>query len=391
MQVSILNAGGPTDYLYGLVTGVTLQPDIQIEVVDGDASQTLFSNFPRVRHFNLRGDNRSPQSLFTKVIRILVYYARLIIYAARTHSQVFHIQWDNSFLLFDRTLLLLYYKMCGKTIVYTAHNISKEARNGNETWYHRYSLRTLYRLVDTIIVHTERMKNELMIAYNIPSNKIHVVQHGINLLVPKTGITQIDARRKLGIEEHAHAVLFFGYIDKYKGTDLLMDAVTQMATGDSALTLILAGQFKCSPVYRTSIETCVAQLFPTVNVKTFFEFISPEHVEELFAAADCVAMPYRRIYQSGVIFLAYRYGIPIVATDVGSFREDIIEGETGCLCSPEDTTAFSETLQKYFSSDMFLHSTETRTRIMQWAEERYSWQKIGKQTVEVYSKLLQQP
>ncbi len=391
MQISILNAGGPTDYLYGLVTGLSSQPEMQIEIVDGDASQHFFHNISNVRHFNLRGDNRSPQSVFTKAIRIILSYIRLLMYAAWTRSQVLHIQWDNSFLLFDRTLLLLYYKMCGKKIVYTAHNISKEARDGVETYYHRYSLRSLYRLVDTIIVHTGRMKNELMTAYNIPSDKIHVVPHGINLMVPKTGITQIDARRKLGIAESAHVVLFFGYISEYKGADLLIDAVAKLAQEDPNITLILAGQFKCSRAYRTTIEKCAAQLQSHISVKTFFEFIPPKSIEELFVATDCVAMPYRYIYQSGIIFLAYRYGIPIIATDVGSFHEDIIEGKTGFLCAPNNVSSLIIALQKYFSSQPFLHQQQTRTDIIRWAEERYSWQKIGKQTVELYSELLHRP
>lgn len=390
MQVSILNAGGQTDYLYGLVTGLSSQPDIRIEVVDGDASHTLFINFSRVRYFNLRGDNRSPQSVFTKAFRILLYYIRLVLYAARTRSQVFHIQWDNSFLLFDRTLLLLYYKLCGKKIVYTAHNISKEARDGVETWYHRSSLHLLYRLVDRIIVHTERMKSELITAYNIPPNKIHIVRHGINLLVPKTGITPTEARRKLGIAESAHVILFFGCINEYKGTDLLLDAVAQSAKTDPALLLVIAGQFKCSPAYRTTIENRIAAILPTVPVKTIFKFLAPECVEELFVAVDCVALPYRRIYQSGVIFLAYRFGIPIVATDVGSFREDIVEEKTGFLCPSNDASALSVALQKYFSSDLFAQHEQTRARITQWAEDRYSWQNIGKQTVGIYSEPLRQ-
>jgi glycosyltransferase involved in cell wall biosynthesis len=391
MQVSILNAGGPTDYLYGFVTGLSPQPGMQIEVVDGDTSQALFTNIPNVRHFNLRGDNRSPQSFLTKTFRIFFYYIRLLKYVARTRSRVFHIQWDNSFLLFDRTLLLLYYKIYGKKIAYTAHNISKEARDGVETWYHRTSLYALYRLVDSIIVHTEQMKNDLIAVYKISANKIYVVRHGINLLVPKTGLTPLEARRKLGISESAHVVLFFGYIDNYKGTDLLIDAVAQLAKDDPLLVLILAGQFKCSTAYRTSLENHITNLLPTIQIKTLFEFIAPERVEELFIASDCVALPYRRIYQSGVIFLAYRFGIPIVATDVGNFREDIPEGKAGFVCIPNDRSAFAGALQKYFGSELFIEKTQTRARIEKWAEEKYSWHTIGTRTAEIYAEMMKLP
>lgn len=391
MQISILNAGGPTDYLYGLVAGLSSQPEMQIEVVDGDVSQHLFDHSSNVRHFNLRGDNRSPQSLFTKIFRIFFYYLRLMLYAAQTRSQVFHIQWDNSFLMFDRTLLLLYYKMCGKKIVYTAHNISKEARDGVDTWYHRTSLKSLYRLADATIVHTESMKEELIAAFHVPSDKIYVVRHGINLLVPRTGMTKIEARQKLDLPATAHVILFFGYISKYKGVDLLIDAVSRMANDDPAATLVIAGQFKCTSAFRTSIEIRLAQLQTRISVKTFFQFIPPEQVEELFVAADCVALPYRAIYQSGIIFLAYRFGIPLVATDVGSFREDIIDGKTGILCERDNVISLSEAFQKYFSSPLFLHQNQTRIDIARWAEERYSWGQIGKQTADIYAKLLHRP
>ena len=280
--------------------------------------------------------------------------------------------------------------MCGKKLVYTAHNISKEARDGNETWYDHVTLRAIYRLVDAIIVHTEQMKAELTAAYHLPSTKIHVVRHGINLLVPKTGITRLDARRTLGIAERAHVVLFFGYISDYKDADLLVDAVAALAQEDADIALVLAGQFKCSSAYRASIETRLAQLPSSIFVKTFFEFIPPERVEELFAAANCIAMPYRRIYQSGIIFLAYRFGIPIVATDVGNFREDILENKTGFLCPSHDTLMFADTLRKYFSSRLFFHQEQTQADILHWAEERYSWKKIGQQTADIYSELLRQ-
>jgi glycosyltransferase involved in cell wall biosynthesis len=215
-----------------------------------------------------------------------------------------------------------------------------------------------------------------------------VVLMGINNLVPKTGITQTEARRKLGIAENAHVVLFFGYINQYKGTDVLLDAVARMANDDPALTLLLAGQYKCSPAYRQTIETLIAHISPTIPVKTYFEYVATERVEEFFAAADCVALPYRSIFQSAVIFLAYRFGVPLVAADVGSFREDILEGETGFLCPPNDAPALAAAIRTYFSSKLFLQKAQTRTRIAQWAEEKYSWNAIGKRTAGIYSNLL---
>ena len=59
------------------------------------------------------------------------------------------------------------------------------------------------------------------------------------------------------------------------------------------------------------------------------QFIPDEEMELYFKAADVLVLPYKEIFQSGVLFLAYSFGLPVIATDVGSFREDIVEGQDG--------------------------------------------------------------
>ena len=65
-------------------------------------------------------------------------------------------------------------------------------------------------------------------------------------------------------------------------------------------------------------------------------YIPDDETEIYFKAADALVLPYTDIYQSGVLFLGYSFGLPTIATDVGSFREEIIEGETGLICRPAD-------------------------------------------------------
>ena len=111
-------------------------------------------------------------------------------------------------------------------------------------------------------------------------------------------------------------------------------------------------------------------------------------METYFAAADCLVLPYKRIYQSGVIFLAYRFGLPIIATDIGSFHEDVIEGVTGFICKPDDAEDMAEKLRLFFSSNLFRQHEQTRKRIVEFAEQKYSWSNIGRQTYEVYTRVM---
>lgn len=59
------------------------------------------------------------------------------------------------------------------------------------------------------------------------------------------------------------------------------------------------------------------------------------------------------MFQSGVLFLGYNFGLPVVASDVGALRDDIIEGETGFVCPAKDVPALTGALSRYFESGLF--------------------------------------
>jgi glycosyltransferase involved in cell wall biosynthesis len=387
MRISILNAGQQTDYLYGLVSGLVEIPTLEIEVIDSDSSVGVFEAFHHVSLFNLRGDNISPQSMFTKMWRIGRYYVRLLYYTASTRSDIFHIQWENSIALFDRTLLNLYYKVLGKKLVFTAHNVYREARDSTATPLRWFSLKVMYHLVDRIIVHTPKMKEELCSLFHVSPEKVIIIPHGINNRVQKKGITQEDARQKLGIVPTAHVVLFFGQIDEYKGIETLIDAAALLVQKDPSIILIVAGKPKRQSDYVLKLKRQVRKSLPEKNVMLRLQFIPDHEVETYFSASDCVVLPYKRIFQSGVLFLAYRFGVPIIATDVGSFAEDVVDRVTGFICKPNDAEDMAAQVRKYFDSTLFHQREETRAFIIELAEKKYSWTNIGRQTYEVYSNL----
>jgi glycosyltransferase involved in cell wall biosynthesis len=111
-------------------------------------------------------------------------------------------------------------------------------------------------------------------------------------------------------------------------------------------------------------------------------------VEVCFKAADVLAIPYVNIFQSGVPFLAYSFGLPVVATDVGALREDIVEGRTGFICEPKNPASIAAGVEKFFASDLFRNLTVNRKEIQKFANEKHSWMKVGAITEGVYRKLL---
>src|SRR5207245_6751110 len=131
--------------------------------------------------------------------------------------KVFHILWNNKFELFDRTLLMLYYKLLGKKIALTAHNVNAGRRDSNDSALNRLTLRIQYRLADHIFVHTEAMKSELLGSFGVAERRVSVIAFGINNSVPDTDLTPESAKQRLGIGGGDRVILFFGNIGPYKG------------------------------------------------------------------------------------------------------------------------------------------------------------------------------
>jgi glycosyltransferase involved in cell wall biosynthesis len=118
------------------------------------------------------------------------------------------------------------------------------------------------------------------------------------------------------------------------------------------------------------------------------EYIPDEETELYFKAADVLILPYVRVFQSGVLFLGYSFGLPALAADVGCLREEIVEGETGYVFESEDAYNLARTITRYFEGALFRELAKRRPRIKQYANERYSWKKVASITTSVYSKLI---
>ena len=144
--VAILTGGGDRPYALGLADSL-LAARVPFDFIGSDEldSPALRGN-PLVRFLNLRGDQSSGASPIQKLRRVLVYYCRLLAYAVTSPAPVFHVLWNNKFESFDRTLLLLFYRLCGKRIVFTAHNVNIRKRDGGDTWLNRLTLRVQVRL-----------------------------------------------------------------------------------------------------------------------------------------------------------------------------------------------------------------------------------------------------
>jgi glycosyltransferase involved in cell wall biosynthesis len=383
-EVAILTGGRDRPYALGLADALIAE-ELTFDFIGSDelASPDL-ERSPQVRVLNLRGDVSSQASLPAKVLRIASYYAKLIRYAATAEPKVFHILWNNRVEFFDRTFLLLYYRLLGKRVLHTVHNVNIRRRDGKDSWLNRSTLRAQYRLTDHLFVHTQQMKRELIEEFGVAPLKISVIPFGINDTVPKSVLTKDAARERLGISNTERVILFFGNIAPYKGVEYLVEACARASEVVPELKLIIAGRIKNAESYWRGIRRRVEELGLSGCILERIEFVPDAEAEIYFKAADVLALPYTHVFQSGVLFLSYSFGLPVIASDVGSLREDIIEGETGFVCAPRDSEDLGNQIRRYFDSDLYRSLESRRDSIRRFAMERYSWAKVGAILKDVY-------
>jgi len=155
-----------------------------------------------------------------------------------------------------------------------------------------------------------------------------------------------STKKDFGFDENSKLLLFFGYVRKYKGLDLLIDALAELVKKDSTYKLLAAGEFyDDEKYYRDKIET----LKLGASVKLLNKFIPNEEVAKYFEPSDLVVLPYRSATQSGILNLAYGFYKPVLVTDVGGLAEFVDNGKTGYVINSDSQKDLIDGIINFFN------------------------------------------
>ena len=386
--VSILTGGIDRPYACGLAVALS-RKGVSLDVIGNDSIDCSEMHFtPGIRFVNAWPGSRRGAGMLGKGARLIRHYYELLRYAAGSKAEVFHILWNSKVQIFDRTLLMLYYKALGKKVTLTAHNVNQARRDGNDSLLNRLTLRIQYHLTDHIFVHTKRMKNELVEEFGVGVRRITVIRHPLNDEFPMTDLTVSDAKRRLGLSADEKVILCFGRIKPYKGIEYLLAAFKRLTASGQGYRLIVAGEVqRGNDAYLSTLKQSVVQEHERGLITFKTQFIPDEEIEVYLKAADVLVLPYVDIFQSGVLFLGYSFGLPVIATDVGSFREEIVEGETGYICRAADPIDLAGTIVTYFRSALY-RDPHRQQKIRRHAEVHHSWGAVADLTRNVYEELI---
>jgi len=225
-------------------------------------------------------------------------------------------------------------------VVCIADNVIPHEKRFGDIAFTKYFVKP----VDAFITMSRKVMNDLKKFNTTKSVKLipHPLYDNFGEKVSKE-----EARQYLKIDSSASIILFFGFIRKYKGLDILLDAmklIKDQVSGIKDPVLLIAGEFYDD---RKIYDDQIARLGLDDSLILKTSFIKNSEVKYYFCAADVVIQPYRNATQSGVTPLAYHFEVPMIVTNVGGLPDLVPHGKVGLVTEPT-AESLAASITEYF-------------------------------------------
>lgn len=338
----ILGSGFQPDYVREIANAYA-RIGYDVRVIGGDMHRgCVFEK--GVEFLNLRGKDTRETSRRAELGKLARYYFRLLRTVVSSPSKVvYDVSIGRPFL----RCLLMYtaFRLLGVKIIYTAHNVLPHDR---KTLLNKSIYWVIYRcLTNAIVVHGDFLKSELVRQFRVRPDKVNVIHHGTYRPAQNPAITKASARASLGLSDDARVLLIFGYQRPYKGTHCVLKQLRE--TPIPEVVVLLRGEATDSS-YQTELNTLCLSMPPRCWADAVFGAVPEDKVETLFKACDIVLLPYLDGSQSGVKYMAYAHGRPVLASALGSLGEGIKYGITGEVFTAGDFADFRAVLARMLES-----------------------------------------
>ncbi len=178
-------------------------------------------------------------------------------------------------------------------------------------------------------------------------------------------LSKAEARKNFNLPSEERIILFFGFIRKYKGLNLLLDAMADERIKQRNIKLLVAGEFYGDEqMYHDKIKA----LNIGENIILHTSFIDKQKVRDYFCSADLVVQPYITATQSGITQVAYYFGRPMLVTNVGGLSEIVKDRRVGYV-TDVNSKAIADALCDFYDNNREMEFSAN----VDVDKEKFSW------------------
>jgi glycosyltransferase involved in cell wall biosynthesis len=361
-------------YLFGQLDGLR-NNEVNISLYTNNETEN--PNIKDLKFHSFYNDLFSSKFRFVSGFRWISGSLKSIIHARFSGVSFFHfhIFYTNILVLFN----LLLVKLVKGKVVLTIHDVTSFADRNRSS----FIANLIYKLTDAVLTHNEFSKEEFIKFTSISKNDIHIVPHGNYTQFLNIRKDKNQSRAKLDLPQDKTILLFFGMIKKVKGLEVLLKSMRKIIDKNPDVVLLIAGKpwENNFSIYQKIID----ENNLSENVILHTKFIDYEDVEHYYCSSDLVVLPYKKIYQSGVLMMTLSYERPALVSDLPPLIEVITDNENGFLFASENEEDLTDKIIKIILDKENLE--KVRLKGIETVNTKYGWDEIGRLTKKAYQTL----
>jgi glycosyltransferase involved in cell wall biosynthesis len=251
-----------------------------------------------------------------------------------------------------------------RIVAITDNVIPHEKRPGDKP-FTRYFLAAC----DAFITMSEKVMEDLrQFQPNKPATQVaHPLYDNFGEAIPREEARALLRQKGVDIGDKDKVLLFFGFIRKYKGLDIALEAMADQRVRDLGIKLLVAGEFYEDA---TSYRDLITSLGIEKSLLLRTDFIPDSEVRNYLCAADAVIQPYRNATQSGVTPLAYHFEKPMIVSNVGGLAALVPHELVGLVAEPRPGPMADAILRYFILGESFFIPNLRKEK------EKYSWHRL---------------
>ena len=311
----------------------------------------------------------------------------IVTFIFSNNYRIFHIHWpttiltySSDFQIFLKLLLLKFFlktiKLLNKKIVWTVHNLKDH--ESQQPLFEKKLYKILYQYVDGFIsLNQSGLEHINALATNKIHQRFKYIPHLHYKNYYPNDIKTVEARKRLEIPNDKFIFLFLGQIRSYKNLNGLINSFLELKNDRKFL--LIAGS-----LHQEISDQIRAKLKTSKMVLLFDEFVKDEELQIYFNASDLVVTPYKRIFNSGSVFLNLSFNKPTLAPAIGIFNELKLEfGENFIKLYKSDISAdiLKDAMEEVIFNNNVSINIEPELNL-------YDPKTIAQETLSFYKKLL---